>query len=157
MEDEVSVPDDVPVIEPAQEQPRARRVASKVSNILDKELEEILARQRAAIKVVGAGGAGNNTIERIKEVGITGVEAIAVNTDAQDLLYTSADVKVLIGKETTRGLGAGSNPQVGEQAARENEHDIKNALQGSDMVFITCGLGGGTGTGSAPVIAEVAK
>lgn len=161
MEDEASVSQgiagDVPVIEPAPEQPRARKVASKVSNILDRELEEILARQRAAIKVVGAGGAGNNTIERIKEVGITGVEAIAVNTDAQDLLYTTADVKVLIGKETTRGLGAGSNPQVGEQAARENEHDIKNAIQGADMVFITCGLGGGTGTGSAPVIAEVAK
>ncbi|MEM2139290.1 MAG: cell division protein FtsZ, partial [Candidatus Woesearchaeota archaeon] len=124
---------------------------------VDKELEELLAKQRATIKVVGCGGGGNNTINRITEVGVTGAETIAVNTDAQDLLYTAADKKILIGKELTKGLGAGSIPKIGEEAAREQESEIKNALQGADMVFITCGLGGGTGTGSAPVVAEVAK
>ncbi|MFH1315987.1 MAG: cell division protein FtsZ [Candidatus Woesearchaeota archaeon] len=123
----------------------------------DEELEEYLALQRATIKVVGTGGGGNNTIDRIKDVGIAGVEAIAINTDAQDLLFTNADKKILIGKEVTRGLGAGSNPKIGEEAAKENEHEIKRVLTGADMVFITCGLGGGTGTGSAPVIAEIGK
>jgi len=124
---------------------------------LDAELEEMLSKQRATIKVIGTGGAGNNTINRISEVGVVGAETVAVNTDAQDLLYTTADKKILIGKDVTHGLGAGSNPKIGEEAARENEQDIKHAIQGADMVFITCGLGGGTGTGSAPVIAEVAK
>jgi len=124
---------------------------------IDTELEEILARQRASIKVIGCGGGGNNTINRIAEVGIHGAETIAINTDAQDLLYTTADKKILIGRERTRGMGAGSDPRVGEDAAHENEHDIKNALQNADMVFITCGLGGGTGTGSAPVVADIAK
>ncbi len=123
----------------------------------DIELEELLAKQKASIKVIGCGGGGNNTINRITEVGIAGSETIAINTDAQDLLYTTADKKILIGRETTKGLGAGSNPRIGEEAARENEHDIKASLQGCDMVFITCGLGGGTGTGSAPVVAEIAK
>ncbi|MFH1052880.1 MAG: cell division protein FtsZ [Candidatus Woesearchaeota archaeon] len=123
----------------------------------DEELEEYLALQRATIKVVGTGGGGNNTIDRIKDVGIAGVEAIAINTDAQDLLFTNADKKILIGKDITRGLGAGSNPKIGEEAAKENEHEIKRVLTGADMVFITCGLGGGTGTGSAPVIAEIGK
>ncbi len=130
---------------------------SQPFNEMDSELEEFLAQQKAKIKVVGAGGGGNNTINRISEVGIKGSETIAVNTDAQDLLYTTADKKILLGREVTQGLGAGSNPKLGEEAARENEHDIKNALSHSDMVFITCGLGGGTGTGSAPVIAELAK
>ncbi len=124
---------------------------------IDRELEEILARQKAAIKVIGTGGAGNNTINRITEVGIAGAESVAVNTDAQDLLYTSADKKILIGKDLTKGLGAGSIPKIGEEAARETEAELRNTMQGADMVFITCGLGGGTGTGSAPVIAEVAK
>ncbi|MBU0461471.1 MAG: cell division protein FtsZ [Nanoarchaeota archaeon] len=126
-------------------------------NELDTELETLLATQQAKIKVVGAGGGGNNTVNRISEVGIQGAETIAINTDAQDLLYTNADKKILIGKEISGGLGAGSQPKIGEEAARETESDIKKALQNSDMVFITCGLGGGTGTGSAPVIAEVAK
>jgi len=126
------------------------------SNI-DEELEQFLNRQKATIKVVGAGGGGNNTINRISEVGIAGAEAIAVNTDAQDLLYTTASKKILIGKDVTKGLGAGSDPRLGEEAARENEAEIKKSLEGCDMVFITCGLGGGTGTGSAPVIAEIAK
>ncbi|MFA5142370.1 MAG: cell division protein FtsZ [Candidatus Woesearchaeota archaeon] len=124
---------------------------------IDIELEKMLAIQQASIKVVGAGGGGNNTISRIHEVGIKGTETIAINTDAQQLLYTTAGKKILLGKGTTRGLGAGSNPKVGEEAAHESEQEIKQALQGSDMIFITCGLGGGTGTGSAPVVADIAK
>lgn len=124
---------------------------------IDAELEEILSKQKATIKVIGTGGAGNNTINRIAEVGILGVEAIAINTDAQDLLFTTANQKILIGKDVTRGLGAGSDPKIGEESARDSEQDIKQSIQNSDMVFITCGLGGGTGTGSAPVIAEIAK
>ncbi|VVB81696.1 Cell division protein FtsZ 1 [uncultured archaeon] len=127
------------------------------ANPLDTELQELLSKQHASIKVVGCGGAGNNTINRITEVGVHGAETIAVNTDAQDLLYTTADKKILIGREVTKGLGAGADPRVGEEAARESEHDLKNAMQGADMVFVTCGLGGGTGTGSAPVVADTAK
>ncbi|MBI2134453.1 cell division protein FtsZ [Candidatus Woesearchaeota archaeon] len=124
---------------------------------IDAELEQLLASQRATIKVVGCGGGGNNTIQRISEVGIIGAETIAINTDAQDLLFTNSNKKILIGRELTRGHGAGSDPRLGEEAAREQEADIKKLLHGSDMVFITCGLGGGTGTGSAPVVAEIAK
>lgn len=134
------------------ETPKERRI-----NNLDPELEELLNQQNAKIKVVGAGGAGNNTINRINEVGIVGAETVAINTDAQDLLYTSADKKILIGKDLTKGLGAGSRPKIGEEAAHESEHDLRQSVQGADMIFITCGLGGGTGTGSAPVIAEIGK
>lgn len=123
----------------------------------DEELEKILKTHRTIIKVIGTGGAGNNTITRLTEVGINGVETVAINTDAQDLLFTKADNKILIGKNISSGLGAGSDPQIGEDAAREDEEEIRNILEGSDMVFITCGLGGGTGTGSAPIIAEIAK
>jgi len=130
--------------------------SSKTKDV-DAELETFLSQQRASIKVVGAGGAGNNTINRIAEVGIEGAETLAINTDAQDLLYTTADKKILIGREITKGFGAGSNPKLGEEAAREQEQEIKKSLEHSDMVFVTCGLGGGTGTGSAPIIAEVAK
>ncbi len=135
---------------PVVEEPRAY-------NVLDAELEELLSLQKAKIKVVGSGGGGNNTIERISEVGIAGAETIAVNTDAQDLLYTSADKKILIGRDVTKGLGAGSNPKIGEEAAHENEQEIKESLKSSDMVFVCAGMGGGTGTGSAPVIADIAK
>src|SRR3990172_1749074 len=124
---------------------------------IDKELVELLKKQAAKIKVVGVGGGGNNSLNRMKEIGIKGGELIAINTDAQDLLYTNADVKILIGKELTKGLGAGSNPKIGEEAAKESESEIKKRLSGSDMIFITCGLGGGTGTGAAPVIASLAK
>lgn len=124
---------------------------------VDAELEAFLSQQKASIKVVGTGGAGNNTINRVTEVGIVGAESIAINTDAQDLLYTTANKKILIGRDITKGMGAGSNPKLGEEAAREQEQDIKKALENSDMVFITCGLGGGTGTGSAPVVAEIAR
>lgn len=130
---------------------------SPVKSNIDEELEQILAKQKAKIKVVGCGGAGNNTISRISEVGVHGAETIAINTDAQDLLYTNANSKILIGREITHGLGAGSIPQIGEEAARETEHEIKTKLTGADMVFICAGMGGGTGTGSAPVVAEVAK
>ncbi len=123
----------------------------------DEELEKILKTHRTIIKVLGTGGAGNNTITRLTEVGINGVETVAINTDAQDLLFTKADNKILIGKNISSGLGAGSDPQIGEDAAREDEEEIRKILEGSDMVFITCGLGGGTGTGSAPIIAEIAK
>jgi cell division protein FtsZ len=124
---------------------------------VDAQLEELLAKKAAAIKVVGIGGAGNNTLSRMSEIGIKGAELIAVNTDAKDLLCCVCDKKILIGKEISGGLGAGSNPKVGEEAAREQENELKNALKGADLVFITCGLGGGTGTGAAPVIAEVGK
>ena len=124
---------------------------------IDKELEEILSKQRALVRVFGVGGGGGNTLSRMKEIGIKGCEMIAVNTDAQDLLYTYADAKLLIGRELTHGLGAGSNPEIGEEAAHESEQEIKHKLMGADMVFITCGLGGGTGTGAAPIIAQVAK
>lgn len=124
---------------------------------IDRELEELLQKQSAKVKVVGVGGAGGNTISRMCEVGIKGGEMVAINTDAQDLLYTNCDYKILIGKELTHGLGAGSNPKVGEEAAKESEHEIKKKLAGSDMIFITCGLGGGTGTGAAPIVAELAK
>jgi len=127
------------------------------ANDVDAELEEMLTQQKATIKVVGCGGGGNNTISRISEVGIMGSETIAINTDAQDLLYTNAERKILIGKERTKGHGAGADPRVGEESARETESLIKQALEKSDMVFITCGLGGGTGTGSAPVVADIAK
>ncbi|MDO8528662.1 MAG: cell division protein FtsZ [Nanoarchaeota archaeon] len=125
--------------------------------IVDRELEEILKKQNTKIKVIGVGGGGGNSLSRMREIGIKGGELIAINTDAQDLLYTNADQKILIGKELTHGLGAGSNPKIGEEAARESESEIKKKISGSDMIFITCGLGGGTGTGAAPVIASLSK
>ena len=130
--------------------------ASKTKEF-DKSLEEMITERHTSIKVVGVGGSGNNTISRMFEVGIKGAELIAVNTDAADLLCTPADKKILIGKELTNGLGAGADPLVGEAAAKEQEQEIKESLQGADMVFICCGMGGGTGTGAAPVVAQVAK
>jgi len=111
----------------------------------------------AVIKVLGIGGGGTNAVNRMVEAGVKGVEFIAVNTDAQALLMSDADYKVHIGVGLTKGLGAGADPDVGFQAAEENKAEIKEALQGADMVFITAGEGGGTGTGAAPVIAEIAK
>ncbi|HLD55178.1 MAG TPA: cell division protein FtsZ [Candidatus Nanoarchaeia archaeon] len=124
---------------------------------IDKELAELLKKQSAKIKVIGIGGGGNNSLSRMREIGIKGGELIAINTDAQDLLYANADQKILIGKELTQGLGAGSNPKIGAEAAKESEAEIKKKIAGSDMIFITCGLGGGTGTGAAPVVANLAK
>lgn len=111
----------------------------------------------AVIKVVGIGGGGTNAVNRMIDAGLKGVEFIAVNTDAQALLMSDADQKVHIGAGLTRGLGAGSDPQIGRAAAEESRDDIKTALQGSDMVFVTAGKGGGTGTGAAPIVAEIAK
>jgi cell division protein FtsZ len=111
----------------------------------------------AVIKVVGVGGGGSNAVSRMVDAGMKGVEFIAVNTDAQALLACDADVKVGIGHNLTKGLGAGANPEVGAGAGAESRDEIKEALKGADMVFVTCGEGGGTGTGAAPIIAEIAK
>src|SRR4030042_2093366 len=116
-------------------------------NKMDEELRRLLEEKKANIRVVGCGGAGNNTVTRMMQVGVEGVFTITVNTDAQDLLYSDADYKLLIGKELTGGLGAGGDPKIGAEAARESKQDIAKMLEGSDMVFVTCGLGGGTGTG----------
>lgn len=111
----------------------------------------------AVIKVVGIGGGGGNAINRMIDAGLKGVEFIAINTDAQDLLMSDADVKLDIGKKLTKGLGAGASPELGHQAAQDHVEDIEEVLRGADMVFITAGEGGGTGTGGAPVVAKIAK
>jgi cell division protein FtsZ len=114
--------------------------------------------EAAKIKVLGIGGAGGNAINTIiKEGGITGVEFISVNTDAQALLKNKADIKIQIGENLTKGLGSGGDPEIGRQAAEESKEKIKEEIEGSDMVFISCGEGGGTGTGASPVIAQIAK
>ena len=111
----------------------------------------------ANIKVIGVGGGGNNAVNRMIEAGLQGVQFISVNTEDQVLEISKADVKIQIGEKLTRGLGAGANPQIGEQAALESKEEIIKALQGADMVFVTAGMGGGTGTGAAPIVAECAK
>lgn len=111
----------------------------------------------ARIKVVGVGGSGGNAISRMMECKLRGVEFVAVNTDAQDLHHSKAGDKIHIGKNLTKGLGAGMNPEIGRQAAEENRDEIAEVLKGADMVFVTCGLGGGTGTGASPIVAEVSK
>src|SRR6266566_5095882 len=111
----------------------------------------------AVIKVVGVGGGGVNAVNRMIEVGLKGVEFIAVNTDAQALLMSDADVKLDVGRELTRGLGAGANPEVGKKAAEDHRDEIEEVLKGADMVFVTCGEGGGTGTGGAPVVASISR
>lgn len=111
----------------------------------------------ADIKVVGIGGGGANAVNRMIDFGLKGVEFIAINTDAQALMMSDADVKLDIGREETRGLGAGADPKVGERAAADNEEEIKDTLEGADMVFVTAGEGGGTGTGGAPIVARVAR
>jgi cell division protein FtsZ len=127
------------------------------TNPEDEELRRVLSTLRTNIKIVGCGGGGSNTINRIVEEGIIGADLYALNSDAQHLLTIHAPHKMLIGKRTTRGLGAGANPKIGKESALEAEEELRAALMGSDMVFVTCGLGGGTGTGSAPVVAEIAK
>lgn len=111
----------------------------------------------AVIKVIGVGGGGVNAINRMIEVGLKGVEFIAINTDAQALLMSDADVKLDVGRELTRGLGAGANPAVGRKAAEDHREEIEEVLKGADMVFVTAGEGGGTGTGGAPVVANIAR
>ena len=123
----------------------------------DEELQEMLVELQTDITVVGCGGAGGNTVNRMHEEGIEGATLVAANTDAQHLYEIDYDRMILLGKEKTRGRGAGSLPQVGEEAAIESQDEIYDAVEGSDMVFVTAGLGGGTGTGSAPIVAKAAK
>lgn len=111
----------------------------------------------ASIKVVGVGGSGGNAVMRMIQAKLRGIEFIAINTDAQALSHNEAPIKIQIGKDTTRGLGAGADPEVGRKSAEENKEEIYEALKGSDMVFVTCGMGGGTGTGGAPLVAQIAK
>ncbi|NMC86756.1 MAG: cell division protein FtsZ, partial [Anaerolineaceae bacterium] len=111
----------------------------------------------ARIKVVGVGGGGCNAVNRMVDEGLQGIEFITVNTDAQALVLSKAQTKVRIGDKTTRGLGAGGNPEVGRKSAEESSEELYEALKGADMVFVTAGLGGGTGTGAAPIVAQIAK
>src|SRR5882724_326700 len=120
------------------------------------ELEETVA-QNARMKVVGVGGGGGNAVNRMIDEQLQGVEFISCNTDAQALMNNKADVKVQIGKKLTRGLGAGARPEIGRQAIEENRDEVLHAIQGADLVFVTCGMGGGTGTGAAPIIAQTAR
>ena len=122
----------------------------------DEELAELLESVSARILVVGVGGAGNNAITRLMEVGVEGAETLAANTDAQDLYFCNSHHKLLLGRETCGGLGAGNDPDIGEAAAIETYPDIKDAVVG-DLVFITAGMGGGTGTGASPIVAQAAK
>ncbi len=139
------------------EQRMEEKTPEKISSDIDQELIGIMDGVRTNIFVVGAGGAGNNTISRLNEMGIEGATTIAVNTDAQDLFYCQSSKKILLGRQTSKGLGAGGEPTIGEECAEESEDEIRDELEGADMVFVTCGLGGGTGTGSAPIIAKIAK
>src|ERR1041385_7405373 len=120
------------------------------------ELDETQA-QHANLKVVGVGGGGGNAVNRMIAEGLKGVQFISVNTDSQALVTSRSDVKVQIGKKLTKGLGAGARPEIGRQAIEENRDDALQAIQGADLVFVTCGMGGGTGTGSAPIIAQLAR
>ena len=121
------------------------------------EIEDEYLSQNAKIVVMGIGGAGNNSVTRLTKMGVHGAKTIIVNTDAKHLHISKADQKLLIGKELTKGLGAGGYPNIGKKAAEESKGELKDALKNADLVFITCGLGGGTGTGAAPVIARIAK
>ncbi|KZX11299.1 cell division protein FtsZ [Methanobrevibacter oralis] len=127
------------------------------SSDIDEELIGMINNAKTNIFVVGAGGAGNNTISRLNEMGIEGATTISVNTDAQDLFYSQSSKKILLGRQTSKGLGAGGDPAIGEECAEESEDEIRKQLEGADMVFVTCGLGGGTGTGSAPIISKLSK
>ncbi|HZX20480.1 MAG TPA: cell division protein FtsZ [archaeon] len=136
---------------------KARPKRRKKAEYDDEALTKLLEASKAKISVVGVGGGGCNTIQRMTQVGILGAETIAVNTDAQDLLKVKAGRKILIGRKLTRGLGSGSDPSVGEASAQESIEELTDLLADSDLVFITCGMGGGTGTGAAPVVAELVK
>ncbi|MDK2901521.1 MAG: cell division protein FtsZ [Thermosediminibacterales bacterium] len=118
---------------------------------------DIEMEQFAQIKVIGVGGGGSNAVNRMIEAGLKGVEFIAINTDAQALFLSKADNRIQIGDKLTKGLGAGANPEIGQKAAEESREQIQKILKGADMVFITAGMGGGTGTGAAPIVAEIAK
>ena len=136
---------------------KAPSQVEQASPEVDEELKRIAAQMDVCIKIIGCGGGGSNTINRCVDAGISGAQLCAINTDAKHLLTVRAPRKILIGRTTTRGLGAGAIPEVGEQAARENDIEIRNFLQGSNIVFVTAGMGGGTGTGSAHYVARIAK
>ncbi|MCS7093780.1 MAG: cell division protein FtsZ [Candidatus Aenigmarchaeota archaeon] len=123
----------------------------------DEEIKKFAEKAKVKIKVVGCGGAGSNAISRITEMNFPNVETIAINTDALDLLYSSANRKILIGKETTKGFGAGADIIVGRKAAEEQKEEIRNVIKGADLLFLTAGLGGGTGSSSIPLVASLAK
>jgi cell division protein FtsZ len=125
--------------------------------IMDNEDVNVMLDGTATIKVIGVGGAGNNAVNRMVEAGIRNVEFVAVNTDRQALSLSKANSKIQIGEKLTRGLGAGANPDIGAQAAEESRAEVAEALKGADMVFVTAGMGGGTGTGAAPIVAQTAK
>ncbi|ACM56499.1 cell division protein FtsZ [Halorubrum lacusprofundi] len=129
----------------------------QTGTMTDDELQDVLQDLQTNITVVGCGGAGGNTVNRMTEEGIHGAKLVAANTDVQHLVNIEADTKILMGQQKTQGRGAGSLPQVGEEAAIESQEEIQDAIDGSDMVFVTAGLGGGTGTGSAPVVAKAAR
>ena len=137
--------------------PKSAPKVEQESSEVDEELRKIAAQMDVCIKIIGCGGGGSNTINRCVDAGISGAQLCAINTDAKHLLTIKAPRKILIGRTTTRGLGAGAIPEVGEQAAHENDIDIRNFLQGSTIVFVTAGMGGGTGTGSAHYVARIAK
>ncbi|MFB6070461.1 MAG: cell division protein FtsZ [Halanaeroarchaeum sp.] len=129
----------------------------QTGQVSDDDLQDVLEDLQTKITVVGCGGAGSNTIDRMFEEGITGADLVAANTDVQHLVDVEADTKILMGKDKTQGRGAGSLPQVGEEAALESQDEIRDSIDDADMVFVTAGLGGGTGTGSAPVVAKAAR
>ncbi len=131
--------------------------STPTGKMTDEELAEVLEDLQTNITVVGCGGGGGNTVNRMAEEGIHGAKLVAANTDVQHLVEIEADEKILMGEQKTQGRGAGSLPQVGEEAAIESQEELYNSIQGSDMVFVTAGLGGGTGTGSAPVVAKTAR
>ena len=123
----------------------------------DDELRKLVETLKISVKIVGCGGGGSNTINRLTAIGVSGAQMCAINTDATHLLHTKAAKKLLIGRRATKGLGAGALPEVGEGAARENEEELRAYLEGAHVVFVTAGMGGGTGTGAAPVVANIAK
>ncbi len=148
--------------EKSKEKPRGKTVDDMDEEGLEKapedeDLRELVDQLKVSIKIFGAGGGGSNTLDRLTEEGITGGELIALNTDAKHLLHTHAQKKVLIGKQITSGLGAGARPEVGEKCARQSKDELQKYVDGADIVFVTAGMGGGTGTGSAPVVADMAN
>jgi len=144
------------VIKSATDKGKRFESGGQVSEV-DQQLMKLLEGLKTSIKVVGVGGAGCNTMTRLSEMGVEGAETITMNTDAQDLLYATSEKKILLGAELTGGLGAGSDPSIGANAAKESLNEISAALQGADMIFVTCGLGGGTGSGAAPVVSELSR
>ncbi|MEM3277881.1 MAG: cell division protein FtsZ, partial [Thermoplasmata archaeon] len=123
----------------------------------DEELAKLVEQLKVNIKIIGCGGGGSNTINRLTEAGVYGATLIAANTDAPHLLQVKSNRKILLGKRTTRGLGAGADPMVGAESAKEADEDLRALVSRSDIVFVTAGMGGGTGTGSAPYVAQLAK